>query len=480
MPVLKPLPRTTPESVGLPNESVHAFLDELEQKALAIHSFMIIRDGKVAAEGWWEPFGADIPHFIFSITKSFTSTAVGLAVQEGLLTVEDKVASYFPEEMPEQPSERLLAMRVRDLLAMASGHSGDPTEAAIQEGRDWIRAFLHAPLDYAPGEHFTYSSGATHMLGLIVEKASGERLEQYLAPRIFEPLGIQVDYWMTLPEGNVAGGWGLCLRLEDVAKLGLLYLQRGIWEGERLLDENWIEASAALQVPNGTEENSDWSTGYGYQLWRCRFGAYRFAGLFTQKCVIIPQCNTIVALNCAEWREQDVLNAIWNHLLPVLSNPDHPLLQQQENVSRALQARLSGLKLGEPHNLSHQSPAGIEWHGRTFQLSANSARWESIALHEQQGKLIVTVEQEGSRLQHEYGLGEWAHQGDGMAHLAGLAGWTDEGVLSLLQYEVQTPFNRQVMIKFTGAQIELRMKRNLAWPTGNWFDEDVTVEGQAR
>ncbi|EFM12443.1 beta-lactamase [Paenibacillus curdlanolyticus YK9] len=477
MPILKPLPRTTPESVGLPSESIHAFLDELEQQALEVHSFMIVRDGQVAAEGWWEPYGADIPHLIFSITKSFTSTAVGLAVQEGRLTVEDKVAAYFPGELPEQPSERLLAMRVRDLLAMASGHSGDPTEAAIQEGRDWIRAFLHEPLDYAPGEHFTYSSGATHMLGLIVEKVTGQRMEQYLAPRIFEPLGIQVDYWKTLPEGNVAGGWGLCLRLEDVAKLGLLYLQKGMWEGRRLLDESWIEASAALQVPNGTEQDSDWSTGYGYQLWRCRFGSYRFAGLFTQKCVIIPQHNTLVAVNCAEWREQEVLNAIWNHILPALADSGQPIVQQTSDL-QALEARVSALKLGEPQLLSIKPPADGLWYGRTFHLSANPAGWASISLQEQQGKLVVTIEQDGHSIQQTYGFGEWAHEGSGMDRLAGLAGWTSEGVLSLLQYEVQTPFNRHVAIKLTGSAIEVTMKRNLAWPTGNWLDENLTFLGQ--
>ncbi|MBD3918491.1 serine hydrolase [Paenibacillus sp. PR3] len=467
------LPRSTPEQAGIPSQAISAFLDALKRDALEIHGFMVIRNGSVAAEGWWEPYSAELPHLIFSITKSFTSTAVGLAVQEGLLQIDDKVVSYFPDELPAEPSERLLAMTIHDLLAMATGHTGDPTEETIAQGGDWIRKFLETPIPYEPGTHFAYNSGASHMLGVIVERVSGQSLQAFLAPRLLEPLGIEVAEWAILPGGYPAGGFGMCIKLEDVAKLGLLYLQRGNWNGQRLLAESWIDASSALQVSNGTDPNNDWETGYGYQLWRCRFDAYRFSGLYSQKCIIIPSHNMLVALNAADWGEQKALNAVWEHLLPAISEDSLPADEEahQELLDRIAELTLS-VRLGE---------AGVKQnyieYGTNYQLEPNLAGWETIQLTEHEDRIVASVTGKDGGQQYAYGIDQWVYAGERLKSTAGRAQWNAAGELKLVQHEVWTPFSRTVTIRKAEGGIALHIRRNVSWPLFGWKDEDDTVLG---
>lgn len=467
------LPRSTPEKSGIPSQAISAFLDQLKRDALEIHGFMIVRNGSVAAEGWWEPYSAELPHLIFSITKSFTATAVGLAVQEGLLKVDDQVVSYFPDELPAEPSENLLAMTIHDLLAMATGHSGDPTEGTIAQGGDWIRKFFEAPIPYPPGTHFAYNSGASHILGVIVERVSGQSLQSFLAPRLLEPLGIEVADWAILPGGHPAGGFGMCIKLEDVTKLGLLYLQRGVWNGQRILDESWIDASSALQVSNGTEPDNDWATGYGYQLWRCRYDAYRFSGLFCQKCIIIPSHNMLVALNSADWGEQKALNAVWEHLLPAISEESLPVNEEahQQLLDRIAELTLS-VRLGEVGENQHF----IDY-GKIYQLEPNLAGWETIQLVEQEDRIVATVTgKEGEQQQFAYGIEQWIYAGERLRSTAGRGQWNAAGELKLVQHEVWTPFSQTVTIRKAEEGITLHIHRNVSWPLFGWKDEDDTVQ----
>jgi len=474
MTLLSRLPRTTPEQAGIPSGAVEAFIDQLGQNRFEAHGFMIIRNGRVAAEGWWKPYGPELPHLVFSITKSFTATAAGFAVQEGLLTVNDRVASFFPDELPAHPSERLLAMTVHDLLAMATGQDGDPTEAAIIEGGDWLRSFLAAPIPHEPGTRFVYNSGASHVLGLIVERVSGVGLQAYLSPRLFQPLGIAVADWKALPGGHRAGGWGLCLTLEDVAKLGVLYEQKGMWNGERLLDEQWIEASSALQIGNGSEPNSDWSTGYGYQLWRCRHGAYRFAGLFAQKCVIIPSHNAVIAVHSADWNEQGLLNAIWNHLLPAMSEQPLPA---DAAANERLREKLSLLDTEAAYTSQWGSSALL---GRTYRLEPNAAGMTSLSLRKDNKTITAVLEDSNGERTIRYGIGEWAHAGDGINSTAARASWLSADELRLVQYDVWTPFKLTIAVRADEAGVQLHIVRDIAWAVGGWPEFNVKLRGKER
>src|SRR5262245_38947833 len=204
------LPRSAPEAQGILSSAILAFVEAAERNIHELHSFMLLRHGAVVAEGWWSPYAPDRPHMLFSLSKSFTSTAVGMAVAEGRLSVDDPVLSFFPEDTPEQVSENLASMRVHHLLSMSTGHAEDTTKGLREQPEgNWARAFLAAPVEHQPGTHFLYNSGATYMLSAIVQRLTGMTLLEYLRPRLFEPLEIENPTWETCPRGINVGGWGL-------------------------------------------------------------------------------------------------------------------------------------------------------------------------------------------------------------------------------------------------------------------------------
>jgi CubicO group peptidase (beta-lactamase class C family) len=230
---------------------------------------MFLRHGKVIAEGWWEPYSPDLRHTLYSTSKSFTSTALGLAVSEGLLSVEDKVISFFPDQLPDTVSAALKAMSVKNLLTMSAGQDPDPTRIIPARDTNWVSAFLALPVVDDPGSRFLYNSMATYMLSAIVQKVTGENLIDYLTPRLFEPLGIEGMDWEVDPKGINTGGWGLRLKTTDMAKFGQLYLQQGVWNGQQILPAEWIEEATAAQIEQAPEappaviDSSDWLQGYG-------------------------------------------------------------------------------------------------------------------------------------------------------------------------------------------------------------------------
>ena len=257
-------PRTTPESQGMSSKAILTFIDSLEQKVDAVHSFIILKNGKQISEGWWNPYAPDVPHVMHSLSKSFTSTAIGFAVAEGLISLDDHVISFFPDQVPDDPSYNLKQMRIRDLLTMNTGHIKEPRLFAVPG--NWVETFLQAEVELTPGTHFKYNSAATYMLSAIIQKVTSEKLVDYLDPRLFQPLQIEKPEWDTSPSGINTGGWGLRIKTEDIAKLGQLYLQKGRWEGDQLLSENWVNMATSKQVSNGSNPENDWNQGYGFSI----------------------------------------------------------------------------------------------------------------------------------------------------------------------------------------------------------------------
>lgn len=240
-----------------------------------------------------EAEAADKLHVMHSLSKSFTSTAVGLAVAEGKLSIDDPVLKFFPEDAPSEPSAFLKAMRVRDLLTMSTGNEKNAT---LIDSEHWVKTFLAQPVPFKPGTHFLYNSPATHMLSAIVTKVTGQTVEDYLKPRLFEPLGIERFAWGKSPQGNTEGGWGLEITTEDIAKFGQLYLQKGQWNGKQLVPAAWIEQATSKQVSNGSDPEKDWDQGYGFQFWRCRHGAFRGDGAHGQFCIVLPEQDAVIAI----------------------------------------------------------------------------------------------------------------------------------------------------------------------------------------
>ncbi|MDB6131932.1 MAG: flp 1 [Verrucomicrobiales bacterium] len=345
------LPRSTPEAQGVSSAALRNYVETADKEVNTMHSFMLVRHGRVVAEAWWHPESADKAHVLWSLSKSFTSTAVGLAVEEGKLKLDDKVLKFFPEDAPASPSENLKAMTVKDLLTMSCGHE---TEAKFRGTKEtWVKTFLAQEVPHKPGTHFLYNTPGTYMLSAIVTKVTGQTVLDYLKPRLFEPLGITSPEWGTSPQGISIGGYGLSLRTEDIAKFGQLYLQKGQWNGKQLIPASWVEAASSKQVPNDNgqphSDQSDWAQGYGFQFWRCRHNAFRGDGKDGQFCVVIPEQDTVVAITANTGDMQKELNLVWEHLLP--SFKPAPLPENPEELAR-LKEVISKLHVRAPGGAS--------------------------------------------------------------------------------------------------------------------------------
>ena len=324
----KELPRASIDE-QLPSAAVDAFLRAVKAKNMDLHSMMVVRDGRVVCEKWFGGHAPDKNHVMWSVSKTWTATAVGFAVTEKKFSVDDKVISFFPDDLPAEISPNLAEMRVRDLLTMSVGHDKDPTGSIRGADRNaegsWEKAFLAVPVVHKPGTKFVYNSLATYMLASIVRKTTGENVLDYLKPRLLEPLGIVGAVWDCNPSGTNVGGWGLHVKTEDMAKLGLLLLQRGKWNGKQILPEAWVEEATTrkiLQDPNVEPEksDSDWKQGYCYQIWRCRNDAFRADGKDGQFIVVLPKENAVVVLTANIGDMQAELNLVWEFLLPALKS----------------------------------------------------------------------------------------------------------------------------------------------------------------
>lgn len=306
------LEHTTPEAVGIDSRTVTAFLNEINEKGLGLQSFTVVRHDKVCAQGFFKPYSADMPHVLYSMSKSVTSTAVGFAVSEGLLNLNDRVSAFFPEyPMSKRPFNRMLTIRM--LLTMHS----DKLITVLDEKqeKDWINSFLGATFLLPPNTKFNYISENTFMLSAIVSKVTGMSVVDYLYPRMFEPLGIEKPFWESDGMGNNAGGWGLYMKSEDLAKFFLPYIHGGKWiDGTQLIPEIWVKEATRKQVESVHDGFIDNMMGYGYQFWRNPIAnSSRADGLFGQRCFLFPDYDALVVLNCGEAEDYNVMKVFWKY-----------------------------------------------------------------------------------------------------------------------------------------------------------------------
>lgn len=332
-----PLPRGA-ASPAL-DEAFASYLQAVADSSEELHSMLVLQHGKVLKEYFAVP---DTAHILNSVSKTFTSTAVGFAIAEGLLSLDDRIVDLFPESLPEQVSDTAEKITIRHLLTMNSGHGTDPTYAVRSDDGDWVKGFLEWPFDYEPGSCFCYNSLGTYVLSAAVQKVTGQKVVDYLEPRLWKPLGIDKPYWQESPSGINAGGWGLFLRTEDMARMGLCLLQHGQFCGKQVIPADWVREMSAAQVTSVNAgvnerivedirkdpsspvyayfdpEQSDWMQGYGYQMWRCRHGAFRADGANGQYILILQDKDAVIVTTAHIPNMRQELNLIWDYLLPVL------------------------------------------------------------------------------------------------------------------------------------------------------------------
>lgn len=461
------LKRRSPESLGVDPAAVSAFVDAVEAKVGGLHSFMLLRKGQVAAEAWWTPYAPEHPHVLYSLSKSFCSTAVGFAVAEGKLKVDDSVISFFPDQLPAIVSENLRAMKVRHLLSMSTGHDKDatgPTTGAADG--NWPKAFFALPVEHAPGSKFVYNSAATYMCSAIVQKLTGKPIVEYLKPRLFDPLGIEGATWETDPKGVNTGGWGLKVKTEDIARFGQCYLQKGKWNGKQVVSEAWVAEATNKHIENGTSPTSDWNQGYGYQFWRCRHGAYRGDGAFGQYCVVMPEQESVLAITSGLGDMQAVLNCVWDHLLPGIGVDSKTEIGELRRKLKALEVHAP---VGKP-----TSPMAAQVSGKTFRLDSNPEKIEAVSFSFEGDRAKMSITRDGRTHVRECDSKSWT-KGVGLLTLGGLlpssapspvavrGSWIDEATYVMTVAYYETPYVETVTCKFAGDSVTINRKMNVGF-----------------
>ncbi len=448
----------SPEAAGVDPQAIAAFIDEVNDKVGGLHSFMLLRHGSVVAEGWWAQYAKQFPHMLYSLSKSFTSTAVGLAISSGRLSLDAHLISFFPDKLPAVQSDNLKAMQVRHMLMMATGHDQDatgPTTAAADG--DWAKAFLALPVQHEPGTFFVYNSASTYMLSAIVQKVTGKTVLDYLKPLLFDPIGVEHPTWETCPRGINCGGWGLSIKTEDIARFGQLYLQNGKWGGKQIVPEVWVADATTRKISNGDPAAaSDWSQGYCYQFWRCRHGAVRGDGAFGQFCVMMPEQDAVLAITSGVNDMQAILNAAWDKLLPGISigatnlqgEPDHQLKEKIAalEVKHTVGKRASAIANQYLRSHIHLEPNGLKFNsisidfagGRCAALLKTDAG--SYPLH---GGDRGWIRGEGCRAKGAVGLTALVSN-----KAAGRGAWVSNDTYELTLCYYETPYIDTVTFKF--------------------------------
>lgn len=350
--------RVSPEAVGIHSEVIEEMLDKLEEsKDCEPHGIMIMRDGKICAEGWWQPYGAKVPHTLFSVTKTYTATAIGIAYTEGLLSLDDLIVDKYPEYASINNGEYLNRLRIRDALMMASGKPEIRCDTA-----DWEKHYFEMPFKYEPGTVFSYNCEDTHILMGIIKKVSGQGLNDYLKPRLFEKIGIDSDNlkWVYLPDGSEIGCGGLFATTEDNLRLMKLYLQGGVWNNERILASDFVRLATTKRIDNSTYVKQNkykeadikhLTAGYGFQIWMAAWdGAYYASGALGQFAAAIPDLDMVISFNQTSLSNNNGIsvsgiNIILDTLLPSVKAKTLP---PNPEASEKLYKRMNTLSLGNP------------------------------------------------------------------------------------------------------------------------------------
>jgi CubicO group peptidase (beta-lactamase class C family) len=403
-------PRSTPEMQGIDSAGISKFLEAIKQSGQEFHSLMILRHGQVVAEAWWAPYSAEHRQQIYSMSKSFTSTAIGLAVSEGLLTVDEPVIKFFPDLLPNEISDNLAALKVRHLLSMSVGHAKDSILIleASPAGVPWEKTFLSLPVVFKPGSQFMYNSGASFMLSAIIKKLTGQTAHEYLRPRLYQPLDITNTTWGENWEGINMGASHLRMPTEDLAKFGQLYLQKGQWNKKQVISEKWVTEASSKQISNGHNDSS-WGYGYGYQFWLNPPGGFRADGAYGQYSIILPKQDAVVVITSESMDTKKTMQVVWDVLLPEMKDDRLP---ENEAVHNQLLHELKSLKY-DPPKMATSSLLASKISSKEFILDKNPFNAKAVSFKFTGDTCVFTLKEDGKPdIVITNGINQWIRKGN--------------------------------------------------------------------
>ena len=436
---------------------------------------MLLRHGHVVAEGWWAPYSPEHRQQLYSLSKSFTSTAIGFAVAEGLISVDDPVIKFFPDELPAEISENLAALKVKHLLMMSVGHAKDSIQIleASPAGVIWEKTFLSQPVVFRPGSQFMYNSGASYMLSSIVKKVSGKTAHEFLRPRLYEPLDITDATWTENFEGVNMGASHLRMRTENLAKFGQLFLQKGKWNGKQILPEAWIAEATSKQIENGKNDSS-WGFGYGYQFWLNPPGGFRADGAFGQFTMVFPEQDAVVVITSESIDTKTTMQLVWDGLVPAMTNS---IMPENKANSQQLRNELKALKYDSP-KMETRSATATRISGKEFLLDQNQFNAKAVTFRFIGDKCVFTLKEAGKPdIVITNGMNYWIREGnkkpsphslfslrriDFDSIVAASATWQDENTLLLTWRFIETVHGDSLTCIFDQDKLNIKFQFSLA------------------
>jgi hypothetical protein len=392
------------------------------------------------------------------------------------------VISFFPKDLPDTVSQYLSQLTVKDVLIMSDGQEPDPTAAVGSKYNNWIKGFLATPIIHEPGSVFLYNSLGTYMLSAIVQKVTGQKIIDYLKPRLFDPLGITGTDWEMDTQGINTGGWGLRLKTEDMAKFAQLFLQKGKWNGRQVLPASWVEEASTAKImqdpkaPQSRKDSSDWLQGYCYQMWRCRHNAYRGDGAFGQFMIVMPEQDAVLAITAETPNMQEEINLVWEYLLPAFKDTKLPA---DATALANLKKRSRSLALGVPQKTKQPLVAMIN--GKTFAASANPLHLQNISFNFSNDVCQVKFQSDTASYQISFAAGKWQAAETSMpeatltsgfientrmlypAKIMGSYSWKDANTLELVLRYIESPHTETFTCRFSNNKLTMDVARSFEY-----------------
>ena len=478
----------SPESQGVPSEAILSFMDELELNNLNMHSFMLIRNGKVLAECYWPFFNAEKKHRMYSVSKSFTSVAIGMMIDEGRISLDDRVADFFTEYLPDDPHPYILQATVRHLLMMSTFN---PSTSYNQYSPDWVATFFQDTREKTePGSRFSYDTAATVVLCAIVEKLNGKPLLEYMRP-VLDEIGISEDIWcVKSPDGRSWTGSGIICTTRDFARFGLLCLNRGEWNGKQLISREYMEAATSYQIDNSERGvGTELGFGYGYQFWCLRDGGFACYGMGAQLALCLPSQNLLLITTADNQAIRNGIEPIIEAFFKLARKIEKTKLPNNKALQKKLEEKISTVSNPLPVG-SKTTTNATKYSGVRYAMNDNGMgiKWMNVDIAPE--KCIFHYENNAGEHSMIIGMGEYIFQKfpekyygaqigtkDTNYDSIAAAAWQDENTLSGIIYAIDDYLGSiHFTLSFSNDKLLVTMKKTAEW----FFDAyQGTAEGSA-
>ena len=481
------LSSASPESRGVPSEAIISFMEELERNNLNMHNFMLVRNGNVLAECYWPYFNADKKHRMYSVSKSFTSVAIGMMIDEGRITLDDKVADFFPEYQPATPHPYILQATVRDLLMMATFNI---STSYNNLDLDWVATFFQDDREkHEPGTRFSYDTAATVVLCAIIEKLNGKPMLDYMRP-VFDEIGVSKDIWcVQSPDGRSWTGSGILCTTRDFARFGLLCLNRGKWNGKQLISRKYMEEATSSQIDNGGSEGSELRFGYGYQFWCLRDGGFACNGMGSQLALCLPGKDLMLITTGDNQAIANGTELVIKAFFNLAGKIEKTKLPENRETQQLLAEKIATVSTPLPSG-STTSASAAKYSGVRYELADKNMeiKWMSVDVTPEH--CVLHYENNAGEHSITLGMGKYYFQKfpekyygarigtkDTYYDTIAAGAWQDENTLSGIIYAIDNYFGSiHLKLSFSSNKLHVTMRKTAEW----FFDTyQGTAEGTA-